>query len=287
MSFSDEVLDLSIKKNTTVKRKSPCMVFNISHTNQFQNTLNKRQILSPRRNQSQSPPYTSPSYSPPCTSQSYSPPCTSQSYSPPFTSLCQSPPYTSQFQSPLHRRSPFHNPLYTSQFRSTTYTSQFNSPQYTGQFQSPLRTSHFQSSPYMKRFQPYWTPIPKKWVLDLSNTVKSDVCDSSSCNSNCDDQTDPKAAKDSKYMEKRVKNNLSAKKSRDAKKKREMEVRERAIYLEKENYFLRQLVLFFDPYFFIKLQKKGGFDFINSQFLNIELINKEFFNKEFYNNDCD
>lgn len=273
MSFSDEILDLSIKKNTTVKRKSPRTVFNISHTNQFQSTLYKRQILSPRRNQSQSPP---------CTSQSYSPPCTSQSYSPPFTSLCQSPPYASQLQSPLHRRSPFHSPLYTSQFRS-----QFNSPQYTSQFQSSLRTSHFQSSPYMNRFQPYWTPIPKKWALDLSNTVKSDVCDSSSCNSNCDDQTNPKAAKDPKYMEKRVKNNLSAKKSRDAKKKREMEVRERAIYLEKENYFLRQLVLFFDPYFFIKLQKKGGSDFINSQFLNIELINREFFNKEFYNNDCD
>ena len=52
----------------------------------------------------------------------------------------------------------------------------------------------------------------------------------------------PDDAKDTKYFERRKRNNMAAKKSRDARKSREDEIAIRASFLEKENAILRAQV---------------------------------------------
>ncbi|GIY87107.1 BZIP domain-containing protein [Caerostris darwini] len=52
----------------------------------------------------------------------------------------------------------------------------------------------------------------------------------------------PEEQKDDKYFERRKRNNLAAKKSRDARKAREDEIALRACFLEKENAVLRAQV---------------------------------------------
>ena len=52
----------------------------------------------------------------------------------------------------------------------------------------------------------------------------------------------PEDLKDNKYFERRKRNNLAAKKSRDARKSREDEIAIRASFLEKENAILRAQV---------------------------------------------
>ena len=65
--------------------------------------------------------------------------------------------------------------------------------------------------------------------------------------------------KDGKYFERRKRNNVAAKKSRDARKQREDEIAIRASFLEKENSILKVSFIICKFFFFLILKLKSSF----------------------------
>ena len=76
-----------------------------------------------------------------------------------------------------------------------------------------------------------------------SETNTFSRCDSANSTESADDQRSPGGkvlVKDANYREKRMKNNLAAKKSRDAKRQREIEMKNELVILREENIRLNQ-----------------------------------------------